>query len=329
MVNLGTSEKLLPAPRWGGFSLSLNRMEKRLIVITGPTAVGKTHLAIQVAQHYKTEIISADARQIYLELEIGTAKPLEKELQQVKHHFINCRSVQEDYDAGQFGRDARVLADLLFQNHSQVVVCGGSGLYIKSLVEGFDDLPDVPAEIRSQIIATYHEKGLAWLQGEVATHDPEYFGVVDRRNPQRLMRALEIIHSTEKKFSGFLRKEKITLPFDVIKIGLELDRKELYDRIDKRMDGMIEDGLFEEAKRFFEQRHLNSLQTVGYQEAFEFFDGKIDREEAVRLMKQNTRHYAKRQLTWFKKDKSLQWFHPDDMDGVLKLLCEPRPLGWG
>ena len=322
MVNLGKSEKLVHVPRWGCFSLSLNRMEKRLIVITGPTAVGKTHLAIQVAQHYKTEIISADARQIYRELEIGTAKPMKKELQEVKHHFINCRSIQDDYDAGQFGRDARVLVDLLFQNHQQVVMCGGSGLYIKSLVEGFDDLPDVPAGIRTKIIATYDEKGLAWLQGEVALHDPDYFEVVDRRNPQRLMRALEIINSTGKKFSGFLRKEKITLPFDVIKIGLELDRKELYHRIDQRMDRMIEDGLFEEAERFFELRHLNSLQTVGYQEAFEFFGGMIDREESIRLMKRNSRHYAKRQLTWFKKDKAIHWFHPDDLDGVLKFLCE-------
>ena len=297
-------------------------MEKRLIVIIGPTAVGKTHLAIRIAQHYKTEIISADSRQIYRELNIGTAKPVTKELQEVKHHFINCRSIQDDYDAGQFGREARTVVDLLFQNHDQVVMCGGSGLYIKSLVEGFDDLPGVSPEIRAKIIAAYDEKGLAWLQEEVAMNDPDYFRVVDKRNPQRLMRALEIINSTGKKFSGFLRKEKITLPFEVVKIGLELDRKELYHRIDQRMDRMIEDGLFEEAERFFELRHLNSLQTVGYQEAFEFFGGVIDREEAIRLMKRNSRHYAKRQLTWFKKDKAIHWFHPDDMDGVLKFLCE-------
>ena len=297
-------------------------IEKRLIVIVGPTAVGKTPLAIQVAQHFKTEIISADSRQIYKELEIGTAKPRHHELQQVKHHFINNKSIEEEYDAGKFGREAREAIDLLFERHQHVVMCGGSGLYVKAVIEGFDELPEVPLDIRAKIIASYDSKGLAWLQEEVALHDPDYFQVVDRKNPQRLMRALEIINGTGKKFSGFLKKEKTALPFEVVKIGLELDRKELYDRIDTRMDAMIENGLFNEAQKFFKIRQLNSLQTVGYQEAFEFFEGKIDQEEAIVLMKRNSRRYAKRQLTWFKKDKTIRWFHPEDWSGVLSLLME-------
>lgn len=297
-------------------------IEKRLIVIVGPTAVGKTRLAIRVAQHFRTEIISADSRQIYKELEIGTAKPLHHELQQVKHHFIDNKSIHEEYDAGKFGREAREAIDLLFERHHHVVMCGGSGLYVKAVVEGFDELPDVPSDIRAKIIASYDGKGLAWLQEEVALHDPDYFEVVDRKNPQRLMRALEIINSTGKKFSGFLKKERINLPFEVVKIGLECERKELYDRIDMRMDNMIEKGLFDEAQKLLKFRHLNSLQTVGYQEAFEFFEGKIEREEAIQLMKRNSRHYAKRQLTWFKKDKSIRWFHPEDWNGILKLLGE-------
>ena len=286
----------------------------------GPTAVGKTHLAIRVAQHYKTEIISADSRQIYKELEIGTAKPSTDELKLVNHHFVNSKSIQEVYDAGKFGTEAREVVDRLFINHDQVVMCGGSGLYIKAVIEGFDKLPDVPDEIRTKIIEAYDKKGLTWLQEEVALHDPDYFEVVDKRNPQRLMRALEIINSTGRKFSGFLKKKKNELPFAVAKIGLELDREELYKRIDKRMDDMIENGLFEEAQKFLEWRHLNSLQTVGYQEAFEFFEGKVDKEEAIRLMKRNSRRYAKRQLTWFKGDDEIHWFHPHDLNGVLKFL---------
>lgn len=286
----------------------------------GPTAVGKTHLAIRVAQHYKTEIISADSRQIYKELEIGTAKPSTDELKLVNHHFVNSKSIQEVYDAGKFGTEARMVIDRLFINHDQVVMCGGSGLYIKAVIEGFDKLPDVPDEIRTKIIEAYDKKGLTWLQEEVALHDPDYFEVVDKRNPQRLMRALEIINSTGKKFSGFLKKKKNELPFAVAKIGLELDREELYKRIDKRMDDMIENGLFEEAQKFREWRHLNSLQTVGYQEAFEFFEGKVDKEEAIRLMKRNSRRYAKRQLTWFKGDDEIHWVHPHDLNGVLKFL---------
>lgn len=295
---------------------------KNLIVIVGPTAVGKTGLAIKLAEFYKTEIISADSRQIYKELEIGTAKPSQEELLHVKHHFINTKSVEEEYDAGTFGREAREVIDELFKTHDQVVMCGGSGLYIKSVLEGFDDLPDVPAEIRIKIVDEYGRKGLGWLQEEVATQDPDYFEVVDRQNPQRLMRSLEIIRSTGKAFSGFHKKKKIDLPFRVVMIGLELGRLELYERIDKRMDSMVEKGVFDEAEKFFTLRQRNALQTVGYLEAFGFFEGMYDREEAIRLMKRNSRRYAKRQLTWFRKDKEIRWFHPEDWNGTLDHLKE-------
>ncbi len=283
----------------------------------GPTAVGKTELAIRMAEHLRTEIISADSRQIYKELEIGTAKPSAAELARVRHHFINTKSITEEYDAGTYAVEAREIIDGLFKNHDSVVMCGGSGLYIKAVLEGFDDLPDVPNATRLQIIAEYDLKGLTWLQEEVSSQDPDYFEVVDRQNPQRLMRALEIIRTTGNTFSGYRRKEKIELPFNVIKIGLELDREKLYGRIDHRMDAMISDGLFEEAEKFFTLRHHNSLQTVGYQEAFGFFEGLYDREEAIRLMKRNSRRYAKRQLTWFKKDSDIKWFAPANYQEII------------
>ncbi len=297
---------------------------KTLIVIVGPTAVGKTDLAIRIAEYFQTEIISADSRQIYKELEIGTAKPTPAELARVGHHFINTRSITEEYDAGTYSKEARQKIDQLFLAHDWLVMCGGSGLYVKGVLEGFDDLPDVAPEVRHRIIIEYDQKGLAWLQEEVFLNDPDYFAMVDRQNPQRLMRALEVIRSTGKPFSGYRKKEKIDLPFNVIKIGLELAKEELYKRIDDRMDVMIERGLFEEAKRFFAFRNHNSLQTVGYQETYGFFEGVYDRDEAIRLMKRNSRRYAKRQMTWFKRDGEIKWFGPGDWEGVLKYVREVR-----
>ncbi len=302
------------------FSLRTQMSDKHLLVIMGPTAAGKTGLALRLARHFLTEIVSADSRQIFSEMEIGTAKPTKEELIGARHHFIGSHSIKEDYDAGSFGREARALIDKLLENYSMTILCGGSGLYIKAALEGFDDLPDVTPDIRSRVIDEYREKGLAWLQASVEELDPVYFESVDRKNPQRLMRALEVYKSTGKPFSEFHKKEMKTLPFGVIKIGLELERQELYDSIDRRVEHMIEEGLFEEVERLFPQRHLNALQTVGYQEVFDFMEGKHDREEAIRLIKRNTRHYAKRQLTWFKKDKEIEWFRPEDWDGVVKYI---------
>lgn len=291
-----------------------------LLVIVGPTAVGKTDLAIRVAEHFHTEIISADSRQLFREMEIGTAKPSVAELARVKHHFVNTRSVTEAYDAGTFGREAREAIDKLLKAHEVVVMCGGSGLYIKAVTEGFDDLPRVDAGTRERIAREYREKGLEWLQQEVALNDLDYYEAVDRQNPQRLMRALEVIRTTGRPFSGFRQHVRPHLPFRVVKIGLERERKELYERIDRRMDNMIKQGLFEEAERLFILRHHQALQTVGYQEVFAFLEDVVDREEAIRLMKRNSRHYAKRQITWFRRDPEIQWFHPDDWDGILKRI---------
>lgn len=287
---------------------------KKLVVLVGPTAVGKTAAAITLAEQWNTEIISADSRQIYREMEIGTAKPSADELSRIKHHFVNFKSIEENYNAGQFGRDATELINQLFEERNVLILCGGSGLYIKALLEGFDEMPEIHEDLRKEIIEKYTQKGLAWLQGEVEKIDPDYFALVDVQNPQRLMRALELnLSSGQPMHILRKKKKKIELPFQVTKIGLELPREELYQRIDLRMDRMIERGLFEEATRFYPQRHLNALQTVGYQEIFGHLEKKYDREEAIRLLKRNSRHYAKRQMTWFKKDQEIRWMRPEDV----------------
>ncbi len=295
-------------------------VKKKLIVIVGPTAVGKTPLAIELAKELGTEIISADSRQIFRELEIGTAKPSMEELAQVKHHFINIKSITEEYNAALFGKEALDRLYELFETKGIAVMCGGSGLYVKAVLEGFDQIPTIEVGIRDKINQEFEAKGLAWLQGQVQEIDPDYFSVVDTKNPQRLIRALEVSYSSGKPFSSWRNKQITSLPFEVMKIGLELPREELYHRIDKRMDGMIEKGLFEEAEKFYPQRQLNSLQTVGYQEIFGFLDGFYDKGESIRLLKRNSRNYAKRQMTWFKKDKEISWYRPDEMIQNLKIL---------
>ena len=297
---------------------------KKLIVIVGPTAVGKTALAIDVAREFHTEIISADSRQIYRELTIGTAKPTEAELKEVPHHFINTHSISDDYDAAGFGEEGLVKIYSLFETHAYVVVCGGSGLYIKALLEGFDDIPDVPDAVRDQLIEEFEAKGLLWLQNKMRELDPEHFATIDQKNPMRLMRALEVKLTTGKSISSFQKKVTKSLPFQVVKIGLELERAKLYERIDARMDEMLAAGLFEEAKQLYPFRDKNALQTVGYQEIFDFMDGKYDQEEAIRLLKRNSRRYAKRQLTWFKRDEGIKWFKADEYNSVVDYISNPQ-----
>lgn len=291
--------------------------KKKLIVIVGPTAVGKTALAIQVAKEFRTAIISADSRQIYRELTIGTAKPTEAEIKEVPHFFINSHSVLEDYDAARFGEEALLTIYSLFEAHDHVVVCGGSGLYIKALLEGFDDIPEVPDAVRDQLIEDFETKGLLWLQNKMRELDPEYFKTIDQKNPMRLMRALEVKIATGKSISSFQKKAAKMLPFGVIRIGLEVERARLYERIDTRMDEMITHGLFEEALGLYPFKEKNALQTVGYQEIFGFMDGQYDRQEAIRLLKRNSRRYAKRQLTWFKRDETIKWFNPLNLQPIL------------
>ncbi|MEQ8363779.1 MAG: tRNA (adenosine(37)-N6)-dimethylallyltransferase MiaA [Cyclobacteriaceae bacterium] len=295
-------------------------VQKRLIVVVGPTAVGKTGIAIQLAKTFHSEIISADSRQLYKEMTIGTAKPSVHELEEVKHHFIDHISIEKTYDAGQYGRDAHDLISEIFKNKDMLILCGGSGLYVKAILEGFDEMPDIPDSLRQEIIEEYNEKGLDWLQQQVSEHDPEYFNEVDQKNPQRLMRAIEVIRHSGLPASSFRKKEKRKLPFGVVKIGLELDRNTLYDRINQRVDDMFEAGLLEEARKLHPKKSLNALQTVGYQELFGYFDGDYDLEEAVRLLKRNTRRYAKRQMTWFKKDDEIKWFQPSQLDEVVNYI---------
>lgn len=287
-----------------------------LILVVGPTAVGKTDLCLKLAKKFNTEIISCDSRQFYREMNLGTAKPSPEELKAVPHHFINSLSITDEYDVRKFEMEALQLLDQLFLTHQVVIMTGGSGLFVDAVVHGLDDIPDLNPVFREEIISEFEKKGLEWLQKEVEKADPEYYSQVDRFNPQRLMRALEVCRGTGIPYSSFRVKKPKQRPFKTIKIGLNRDREELYQRIDLRMDEMIEKGLFEEANALFEKRELNALQTVGYSEIFGFLEGKYEREEAVRLLKRNSRRYAKRQLTWFGKDKNIQWFHPDEQDEI-------------
>lgn len=298
------------------------KSQNYLILIVGPTAVGKTELCINLAKKYQTEILSCDSRQFYREMNLGTAKPTSEELRAVPHHFINSRSIEEDYDVKQFEQDAIALLEQLFAKNNVVIMTGGSGLFADAVVNGLDEMPTIESQIREQVIEDYQEKGIAFLQSEVQKMDPDYFEVVDQLNPQRLMRALEVIRGTGRPFSSFRIKKKIDRPFKVIKIGLERPRPELYERIEKRMDQMIQAGLFDEADALFGKRHLNSLQTLGYTEIFDFLEGKYDRAEAIRLLKRNSRRYAKRQLTWFKKDPDIKWFNPENQIDILNFISD-------
>lgn len=291
-----------------------------LISIIGPTAVGKTALAIYLANKLKTEIISADSRQIYREMNIGTAKPSEEELAQAPHHFIDSHSVETLYSAGQFGRDAQVLLQQLFQKHQVMIAVGGSTLYFKALWEGFDEMPEVPNSVREGLNKELQASGLEKLLEELKTHDETYYEQVDRQNAQRVVRALEIIRATGKSFSSFRKAKKQDLPYENLKIGLNMERELLFERINQRMDVMIADGLFEEAEKLYPFRENNALQTVGYSEIFGFMEGKYDKEEAIRLLKRNSRRYAKRQLTWFKRYDDIHWFEPTEREKVERLI---------
>jgi len=249
-------------------------------------------------------------------MNVGTAKPSEDELQQVPHHFINSLSIDENYDVRMYEKDSLELLERLFDKHQVVIMTGGSGMFADAVTNGMDEIPAVDAVIRKQIIEEYTAHGLEHLQQEVAKNDAEYYSQVDQKNPQRLMRALEVIRGTGRPFSSFRIKNKVERPFQIIKVGLEREREELYARIDSRMDQMIGSGLFDEAKSLFNKRELNALQTVGYTEVFGFLNGDYTKEEAIRLLKRNSRRYAKRQLTWFRKDPTIRWFHPEQEGAV-------------
>ena len=291
-----------------------------LVVVAGPTAVGKTATTIALARHFGTDIISADARQFYKELNIGTAKPTLQELAQAPHHFINNLSIQQPLNAGQFEVQALHLLQELFQQHPMVLVAGGSGLYINALVRGFDAMPAVPAAVRQALNEQFAAGGLAPLLQELQAADPAYFKVVDRANHTRVIRALEVVRATGRPYSSFRQQQAHPRPFRVLQLALNRPREELYARIDARMDAMVAQGLFEEAQSLYPHRHQQALQTVGYTEVFGFIEGQYDREEAIRLLKRNSRRYAKRQLTWFRKDPAYHWFHPDQGKEIIALI---------
>jgi len=288
--------------------LALVKKNKYLLIIVGPTAVGKSELCLNLAKNFKTEILSSDSRQFFREMELGTAKPSAEELEMIPHHFINTLSIHQEYDVRQYEKEALFLLEKLFVEHDLVIMTGGSGLYIDAICQGFDDIEAVDPSIRKDLIKSFQLDGIGPLQSELLDVDPEYYRTVDLQNPQRLIRGLEVFRGTGKPFSTFREKKIQPRPFEIIKIGLDRDREELYTRINMRMDQMIEKGLFEEAQDLFSLRYLNALKTVGYSEIFGFIEGKYDREEAVRLLKRNSRRYAKRQLTWFKKDEKTTWF---------------------
>lgn len=289
-------------------------------MIAGPTAVGKTELCLNLAKKFNTDIISSDSRQFFKETNLGTAKPSDMQLREVPHHLINTLSIHEDYDVKEFEKDALSLIDSIFQKNDIILMTGGSGLYIDAVCNGFDDMPQIDPATRKKIIDEYEINGLDFLKGEVKRHDPEYFDIVDQNNPQRLMRAIEVFRGTGRPFSSFRNKKKVERYFGIIKIGLERERAELYQRIDSRMDLMIQKGLFEEADSLLLYSDLNALQTVGYTEIFGFLRGKYDKIEAIRLLKRNSRRYAKRQLTWFKRDPKMTWFHPDQIEDVMAFI---------
>lgn len=297
-------------------------MNNYLLTVVGPTAVGKTSLAIELAQHFNTEIISADSRQLYQEIEIGTAKPSKEELAQVRHYFVNSHSIFTEVSAGKYEKEVLELSERLFTTYKYVVMAGGSGLYVDAVTKGFAEMPAIAPEIRERLNEKLKEVGLEKLVEQLMSVDPVYAVEVDKNNPQRVIRALEVFTGTGIPYSQWRKPPEKNRKFNVVKIGLDLPREQLYQRINDRMDRMIEAGLFEEAASLYQHRHLNALQTVGYKEIFDFMAGHYNKEECIRLLKRNSRRYAKRQLTWFRKDTGIRWFSPDDKKGIVEYVLE-------
>ena len=293
---------------------------KLLLAIVGPTAVGKTALSLNIAEKFRTEIVSADSRQFYREMEIGTAKPSPDELQRIPHHFINNLSIHDEYNAGKFEKEALACVSELFKTHDKVILVGGSGLFVNALCNGFDELPEADIELREKYENILKKKGIEVIQQELMEKDPVYYGTVDKQNPRRLIRALEVIHQTGLPYSQFRKKKAVSRNFSVCKIGLNIDRAVLRERIEQRVDEMINNHWLEECMKLYPQRGLSSLKTVGYTEIFDYIEGKNDWNTTIQNIKTNTWHYAKRQLTWFKKDEAIKWFSPDEVEDIYKYI---------
>lgn len=294
--------------------------QNTVIIIVGPTASGKTALALQLAQYLNTSIISADSRQCFKELNIGVAKPSDEELALVKHYFINSHSIADNVTAQTFEQYALQAANEVFANNRYVVMAGGTGLYIKAFCEGLDEMPAIDIQLRNSIITQYDQHGLGWLQQQVQQEDPVYWQAGEQQNPQRLMRALEVKLGTGRSITSWQTRQPVKRPFNIIKFGIDLPRAELYHNINRRVEVMMQKGLMAEVQSLVKYRHLNALQTVGYKEFFDFFDNKTSADEAVNAVKTNTRHYAKRQLTWFRKDTSIIWKPAFSTDLILSSL---------
>ena len=286
----------------------MNTTPKYLITVIGPTAIGKTAMAIEIVKHYNCEIISADSRQFFKEMAIGTAVPSEEELEAAKHHFIQNISIFEEYNVGDYERDAIAKLNDLYKTNDFAVMVGGSGLYIDAVLKGFDDFPDVDISVRKALIASYEEKGIEYLQQELQRLDPVHYDKVAKENPQRLMRALEVCKGSGKPYSSFLNIKKNSRNFTPIIIGLDAEREVMYNRINQRVDIMVNEGLLDEAKELYPHKQLNALQTVGYRELFSHFDGEFSLDFSLEEIKKNTRRFAKRQMTWFKRNEATRWF---------------------
>ena len=295
-------------------------MKKTLIVITGPTAVGKTALCLEIAKHFDIPIINADSRQIYRELRIGTAQPTKEQMQEVKHYFVGTLGLDDYYSASLFEQQVLECLEQQFLTNDYALLSGGSMMYIDAVCDGIDDIPTIDDETRTLMKQRLADEGLEALVEELRRLDPEYYEIVDRQNPRRVVHALEICTMTGKTYTSFRKREKRQRPFQIIKIGLNRPREELYDRINQRVDQMMADGLLEEARSLYPLRHLNALNTVGYKELFDYLEGRWPLEEAVERIKGNTRRYARKQLTWYKKDPQIRWFHPQETEQIISYI---------
>ena len=294
--------------------------DKTLIVITGPTAVGKTRLCLDIAKHFDIPIINADSRQIYKELSIGTARPSEEEMREVKHYFVGMLGLEDYYSASLFEQQVLELLKRLFHDNDYALMAGGSMMYIDAVCDGIDDIPTIDDETRATMKRRLQEEGLERLCEELQRLDPEYFEIVDRQNPKRVVHALEICTMTGRTYTSYRKREKKERPFRIVKISLSRERNELYGRINRRVDEMMQQGLLKEAQKMYPRRHLNALNTVGYKELFDYLDGRWPLEEAVERIKGNTRRYARKQLTWYKKDPHIKWFHPDQKEDIINYI---------
>lgn len=293
---------------------------KRLLVVVGPTGSGKTDLSIRLARHYAAPILSTDSRQVYRGMPIGTAQPSDDQLQAVEHHFIASHDLKDNLNCGEYETQALERLEKLFADHDYVVAVGGSGLYVRALCEGMDDLPQADESLRAELCQRLEAEGVGVLAEQLRELDPAYYEVVDRSNPARVVRALEVCLQTGRPYSEQRTGERRPRPFEIVKIGVDLPREELYDRINRRVDQMLADGLEAEARTLYPYRELNALQTVGYREFFDYFDGRTSYDEAVELIKRNSRRYAKRQLTWFRRDPEVRWFRPDDDEAMINYI---------